>query len=72
MRLEDDSWKSKNNNTEGVQHRIGGVHQDKFEMLSQRRGGNIEKSKTTYVDAYQDTGISEGVLFSDWSALTKE
>ena len=30
--------KKGNNNTEGFQNRIGGVHQDKFEMLSQRRG----------------------------------
>ena len=33
-----DLHKKKHNNTEGFQNRIGGVHQDKFEMLSQRRG----------------------------------
>ena len=54
--------KKRNNHKEGFQHRIRGLHQDKFEMISKRKG-NTQYFQNQYVDAYQDTGISEGVFF---------
>ena len=33
-----DVHSKRNNNKEGVQHRIGGFHQDTFEIISQRKG----------------------------------
>ena len=40
----------RNNNKEDVQHRIGGFHQDKFEMISQREGKAHEIKKNKLVD----------------------
>ena len=34
------------NNKEGVQHRVGGFHQDKFEMICPRRGKHSRNPKT--------------------------
>ena len=37
----------KNDNKEGVKHRIGGFHQDKFEIISQRKGKSSWNPKKT-------------------------
>ena len=39
--------KERYNNKEGFQNRIGGFHQDKFEMISQRRGQHSRNPNNT-------------------------
>ena len=47
-------------------------NQDTFEMISKRKGKTEDFKQTQYVDVYQDTGISEGVLFVLLICIKKE
>ena len=66
----------RNNNKEGFRHRIGGFHQDNFEIISQQQGKRSRNQKKTNmlmnVDDYQDTGFFKELIRVYRCALKKK